>query len=213
MSVAPQPKKSSGTKILLILLGVAGVAALVCCGVAGTFIYKSVPTISQVPSEVAANSKKILNTEMDDELWEPKFSMEMSIPWVMEMQMATFTSKKDAGGFVLTRMTLKVKDKNQSQEDIDRQLEQQLSQSGGGQQGQPLPPLTVSKSEEIETTILGQETTLMLSTGTRPGDKDTEWKELKGHVRDGEDIIVLKLQLKSENFDLDATKSMLESAK
>ncbi len=212
MSAAPKKSSGSGMKILLILLGIAGVGALVCCGGIGTFVYKSMPNVTQVPSEVTANSKKILDTEIDEETWEPKLSLEMSIPWTMDMRMANFTSKKDEGGPGLTRMALKVKDQNQSQEDIDRQLEQSLSQ-GGGAQGQPMPPLAVEKGEEVKVTMLGQETTLLLSTGKRVGDNETEWKELKGHVRDGEDIIVIKLQLKSENFDLEAIKAMLEGAK
>jgi len=213
MSAAPKKSSGGGMKILLILLGIAGVGALVCCGGVGVFVYKSMPTVTQVPSEVTANSKKILDTEIDEETWEPSMSLEMSIPWTMDMRMANFSSKKDEGGLVLTRMTLKVQDQNQSQEEIDRQLEQSLSQSGGGAQGQPMPALAVEKSEEIKLTMLGQEATLMLSTGKRVGDDETEWKELKGHVRDGEDIIVIKLQLQSENFDLEAIKAMLEAAK
>ncbi len=213
MSGAP-PKKgmSSGTKVLLILGIIAGGGLLLCCGGFAWFGYQMAPRVTQVPAEVSAKSKEVLDMEISEEDWEPKLSLEMSIPMIMDMHMISWQSKKDDGGMAITKVMLKVKDENQSQEQLDAQMEQSFSQQGGGQEGAPMPQLINVNSEEVKLTVLGTETPFQLVTGNRPGDSETEWKEIKGHLRDGDEIIVLRLQLKSENFDMEQIKAMLENA-
>lgn len=208
---APKQGMGSGAKVLIILGIVAGVAVLACCGAGGLFVYKMKPNVTQAPEEVAARSNSIIPMDIDQEKWEPKFGMEMEVPFIMEFQMAHWSSKADDGGMLLTRVQLKVEDENASQEEIDAQLEQSFSQGGADQDGQ-MPSLKVDRSEDKEMTILGEKATFRYIEGKR-SNSDTEWRELKGHVRRGQDIIVIRIQLEAENYNEEEIVGMLESAK
>lgn len=211
---APKKGMGAGAKVLIILGIVAGVGLLICCGGAGMFMWKAKPTVTQVPTEVTTRTTAILPVEIPEDKWEPAMHMSMSVPFIMDMSIAHWKSKLDDGGMILTRVLLKVKDDNASQEQIDQQMEQAFSQGGGnGQQGEgQMAQLNVDKSEDRTVTMLGKETTLKYVEGKRPG-SDDEWREIKGSVKDGDSIIVIRVQAKAENFDEAEIIEMLESAK
>lgn len=210
---APKKGMGTGAKVLIVLGIVAGLGLVVCCGGAAFMGYQMKPTVTNTPAEVATKTQNIIPMEINEDQWEPVFHMEMSVPWVMDMSMANWKSKTDEGGIILTRVLLKVQDGNASQEQIDQQMEQAFSQGGGGQnvEGQ-LAQLNVDSSEDRELTMFGKPVTLKFIKGKRSG-SDEEWRELKGHAKDGNDIIVVRIQAKAENFDEAQIIEMLESAK
>lgn len=203
----------TGAKVLIILGVVAGLGLLVCCGGGGLFLWNAKPTVTELPAEVVAKTRTVIPIEIDEEQWEPVFHMEMSVPFLMDLSMANWKSKLDEGGIMLTRVLLKVKDGGDaSQEQIDQQMEQAFSQGGGkGQKGQ-LAQLNSSTSEPRQVTIFGQEAELTYIEGKRLGSED-EWRELKGSVKDGDEIVVIRIQAKAENFDEKKIIEMLEAVK
>ncbi len=210
------PKKGMGTgaKVLIILGILAGVALLACCGGVGYLGYQMKPEITLAAAGVTERTGTIVEMDIDDEQWEPKMHMSMSVPWVMDMGIAHFESKLDDGGMILTKILMKIEDPNQSQEDVDRQMEQAFTQGGGqGQDGQPQMAEIIGNSSEETINFLGNDCTFTYKEGKRAGGSDDEYKELKGHGRRGKEIIVVRIQAKAENFDKEAIITMLENAK
>ena len=77
------------------------------------------PVITTAPAEVTERSKDIVDLNTDEEKWEGKMHMKMSVPFIMDMSMAHFESTVDDGGMTLTKILMKVEDPNASQDDID----------------------------------------------------------------------------------------------
>ncbi|MFK7820811.1 MAG: hypothetical protein AB8G99_18980 [Planctomycetaceae bacterium] len=208
------PKKGMGTgaKVLIILGILAGVAALACCGGIGYFGYQMKPVITTTASEVTERTGTIAEMEINQEKFEPKMHMSMSIPMVMDMSIAKWDSKLDDGGLLLTKILMKIEDPNQNQDDVDRQMEQAFSQGGGNQDGQPQMAPLVGTSTPETLTFLGEECEFTYTEGKRQG-SDDEYKELKGHGKRGKEIVVVRIQAKAENFDKQAILDMLAQAK
>ena len=211
MSFDGAPQKKSGSKILLILGVVAGLAALACCGILGYGFYQMKPEITQKPNEVTERTGTIADMTIDQEKFEPKMHMSMSVPMVMDMSIAQWDSKLDDGGMLLTKLLMKIEDPNQNQDDVDQQMEQAFSQSGGNQNGQPKMAQLVGTSTTETISFLGQDCDFTYTEGKRNG-SDDEYKELKGSGRRGKEIIIVRIQAKAENFDKQAILDMLADA-
>jgi len=119
----PPPQKSSGWKIVLLILGIcAGVFVLACggCLVGSIWLFKS--SISEDPATVRQTAQSI--TEIDlPEGYEPLFSMNM-----FGLRMAGFGERTSGRGRVLMLMAFPssmAADRQQMRQQMDQSLQQQ----------------------------------------------------------------------------------------
>jgi hypothetical protein len=210
MSFDGAPQKKSGSKVLLILGVVAGVAALACCGILGYGIYQIKPVETKVASEVKERTATMVDLQIDEEKFEPTFHVSTSIPLYMDFSLAKWDSKADDGGLLLAKILIKKGAEGQGEEALERAMKDSLSQ-GGNQEGQPQMPTLIGNSTPETIKFLGEDRDFVYTEGKREG-SDEEYKELKGSGRVDKKIVIVRIQTKAENFDKQAILDMLADA-
>lgn len=151
----PQPEGLSSTsKVLLVLTGVFGLAALACCGGVYYFVNQVKMEESSDPADVIATQKSILPATIPDR-FEPAQSVSMNIV-VAEIEMAMYQAKaSEQTQVAFMRMSFPMGGMNQAQ------AEAQLSQ-------QDLIDMELENETQEEKIyqVDGRELTVVISHGT-----------------------------------------------
>lgn len=163
----PPPKSgmSGGTKLLLILGGIGGLLALVCCGGIGFVVFKYRNAMSTDPATVRATTSEIATIAIPDGFTPV---MSMNLPWP-PMKMATYQDSSQQGMIVLMEMDASMGGADPEQMRI--QMQQQLRQ-----QGQPQADVQVQQSETRQLTVRGQPTEFVFSKGTNTQTNTEFWQ-------------------------------------
>ncbi|HUG92967.1 MAG TPA: hypothetical protein VML55_19155, partial [Planctomycetaceae bacterium] len=116
----PERKMSSGTKILLICLGIAGVCLLVCCGGGYYLVRTRVEFHANDPAAAAAVAAEIADIEVP-EGFEPRHAMRVNLPLVPSAK-AAFYERDDGDGVLVISEVGAAADDSGAQREMNRAL-------------------------------------------------------------------------------------------
>ena len=210
----PQPSSKSGRKVLFILLGVAGVAGLLCCGGGGYLVNSMLPKQASSPAEVTVIADRVLQLEPPGDNWEPVAAASQNAVGQIKLDVAKVAATDGSGVIYLIGLELS-------------EVQAQAVQSGGADPAASLlpaltmqnpdlqaPPELIGTTEEITLTVLGKEYLFRKIVGKRSGGgDDQEWLELAGDLDEGTQIVKVRIQVKADQYDEKAIIEMLENAK
>lgn len=201
----PPEKKgmSGGVKILLILLAVAGICLVLCCGVGFYFARQVGQSMSTDATVIEARTREMADIEIPPQ-FTPTMSMAIKIPMAPKMLIAMYTPAGAEGQLMLMQIDMPM---DQGQLNSEEQLDQMMRQSG--QQGQQRQ-LEITETEARTFTINGQDVTFQFGKGTDRNSGD-EWRQVVGAFPGKTGTVILMLQVEESAWDEDAVVQMLES--
>ena len=201
----PPEKKgmSGGMKILLILLAVAGVCLVLCCGVGFYFARQVGQTMSTDATVIQERTREMADIEIPPQ-FTPTMSMAIQIPLAPKIMMAVYTPAGAEGQLMLMQLDMPM---DQAQLNDEQQLEQMMRQSG--QQGQQRD-LEITETEARTFTINGQDVTFQFGKGTDQNSGD-EFRQVVGAFPGKTGTVILMLQAEESAWDEAAVVQMLES--
>ncbi|HEY3968452.1 MAG TPA: hypothetical protein VGM05_28145 [Planctomycetaceae bacterium] len=203
---APQAKKSSGSKVLLILGTIAGLGLVVCCGGAGFLYYKFKDAISVTkdPVEVKKQTEELVTIEIPS-TFTPLASTRVATP-VVNMKMIMYQSgagNEDA--MVLMEMSAPGADPKQMRDQMLQQMRTQQAQ-GSGFNSQ----INAQSKETRKFKINGDDVEFDFIKGTR-GSDPTVYRQIVGVFQGRNGFILLMLMIRDSDYDEEAVLKMIKS--
>lgn len=194
----PKTGKSGVVKVLLILLAVAVVAGVLCCG--GAFWWVSTWKPTEDPVKVRAQTAEIIDIEIP-ESYQPAMAMNMNMVF-MTMQMTMWTAP--GNGMLMIAQAQAPQGADQAQ--MEQQLSQSMRQQQMGQQ------LNVKESETRTISIEGKDVDFTFAKATNAND-NSDWRQVTGAFPGKGGTAFINLQQPADSFDEAAVVKMLESIK
>ncbi|REJ71677.1 MAG: hypothetical protein DWQ29_22935, partial [Planctomycetota bacterium] len=158
-----EPEKSgmaTSTKVILAVVGIGGVALLVCCGVAMWFGNKAVNAVTEAmtenPDEIRTITESIAAIEIPA-VYQPQMGMQLDFGVSMQMAAYSRNGGGQQGAVVLMQMAAPGQ---QNDEQMKAQFRQQMQQSGQNQE------INVESSETRTFVIDGEECDFEFVSGT-----------------------------------------------
>lgn len=201
------PGMSSGTKIILISLGVLGVLAVACCGGGIWWVRSNFDVdMSTDPAVVRETQEGILDLEVP-ERFEPQQSMRMKI-MVANMEMAMFKAKTgEVSQLALMKMIFTMEQMNQ------QQAEMQFNQQNPGS-----AQLDESSSETRKYTVDGKEISVKFTHGTLrqsenapAGQIGKEWFSVSSMISVDGGMVMLEMTGPEEEYNEEEIENIINS--
>jgi hypothetical protein len=200
----PPPKQgmSGTTKLLLILGGLGGVLALVCCG---GFIYMAVwaqSLFSIDPAVVRERSGEIAQVDVPPEIT-PLFALKMPTMY----DVARFSNSDSGAEVIIAQRGTTFAQLPKA--DFALQVETQLSAQSGNTPGHPLEPVSVdpATTRQITPTIRGAAATFDLSEGSKRGN---DFWAVNGEFTGANGTVWLRMDLPKDQFTEEQVVDLLE---
>lgn len=209
----PEPPRSSGLKVLLVLGVGCGILLLVCCG-GGTAIYFLTrgyfqKAFSEDPAVVEGVGRGIAELDIPPAL-QPKASVNLKIPGTDQqiMTMAIFEAPNGAGTLFLAEFPgdLASADTDQLKEQLERQMADQ------GRQGQGPQELVVSRSRPLDVEIRGKSATFTIETGVEP-QSNIKYTRAVGAFQGKKGVALVVLQLRADQYSDERVDEIIRSIK
>lgn len=203
------PGMSSGTKILLISLGVLGILVIGCCGGAYILFKRNFDVdMSNDPAVVRETQTEILDLEIP-ERFEPQQSMRMKIV-VANMEMAMFRARTgEVSQLTVMKMIFTMDQMNQEQ------AEMQFNQQNPGS-----AQLNETNSETRDYTVDGKEISVKFAHGTLrqsdnapAGQIGKEWYAVSSIISVDGGMVMFNVAGPEEEFDEEEIENMINSIK
>ncbi len=198
----PVPQKqgcSTGAKVLLVMLFMAGGFFALCCG--GVIWAFSQIDFDETVEGVRAMTEDIVDIDIS-ESFEPQHAMEMDL-LIMSMKLAIYTAETDDSVLILAEMDFPTADQQQTQAKMEIILRQQ---DHGGRY------VDIISSEIREFEIRGQ-TVKFVFAECEDIDTGEAVRQITGKFPGRQGMGFLMLQVEEESYDEDATVRMIESIK
>jgi hypothetical protein len=198
---ATQKQSSGCLKWVLVFLALGAVCGLACCGLVGYFAYQFKPTIVTTSPEVRQMAAEMVPFEIPDEF----VGLEgVKVDnFMVAVLMCRFERQDGRGRLQLMEVQVKFGDPAEHEAQFKQQFRQQ--------DGQELPTLTITSSEEREVTMNGQPTELTFAEGTDP-ETGTPYREVRGQFTGKNGMGTLHLQVEEDVWDEEAVLRMLSGA-
>lgn len=212
---ASQPSSpDSGTKVVLIIVGVVAVCFLLCCGgammlgwrfanMAQTFVENMIVTD---PDKIRDMTAQMLDIEIP-EMLEPKQGMDM-----VAVRFVVYQLDRDAGGESGMLMLMEM---GTQQFGVNpQQQEQELRKNM--QQQQQYQNFKSKKSEKREFEIRGEKVAFEFTEGLLDGgvpDSERKVHQIQGVFKGKRGPVMLQLMLPDDKYDEEEITKMLESIK
>ena len=212
MNIQP-PKKgmSSGMKTLLIVGIIFGLLILLCCGgLVGSAIYMGSyvkDAMSEDPAVIAERTAQFVEMEIPSQL-SPTMSFDMTIPFSGEPLMVWVVYADNPSGSTLMMASLGPMMAQQSQDDVQQQLEDSMRQQGVAA-GQGVDEWE-SSVKEIE--VRGEPVAFSFAVG-KNSDTEAQRIQVSGMFEGGSGPVMLILSADTEVVDEEAAVKMIESIK
>ncbi len=207
---APQAKKGSGSKVLLILGTIAGLGLVVCCGGAGVGYYmlkdkiKDAFSMTSDPVEVKQKLDEIITIDVPDQ-FSPMSAMRIS-PGVFTMKMIMYQGGANSqSGLVIMEMNQPGADPKQMRDQMLQQMRSQQAQ-GGGFNSQ----INVQSKETKPFNINGEATEFDFVKGTRSGDA-TAMRQIVGTFPGRNGTVLLMVIMPESDYNEEAMLKMIKS--
>ncbi len=203
----PPPKTGmSGGAKLLIILGVGGgILVLLCCGGGiGMMVYMGTSMISDKPDVVVAKTDEIIQIEIPDGL-EPKMSFDVKFPIYGRIMLLVAYADEESSSF-LALFTLEKASASQNQEQMRRQMDQQLRQQGMGGQEE----ITIEESYTKDVEIRGETATFTISKGVGE-DSGKPRIQVVGVFQGETGAVILMVNVDAEKYTEEQIVEMIES--
>ena len=166
----------SGAKVLLTLGMVLGVVLLLCCGVAGYFVYSVRHSVVTDPAAVRQITAKIVTIDLPPQFTPTLAIDNLSIPGTgVSFSVAVYT--ENPAGNAITLATFKGKGVDQTRQ---QQLETQIKQSISGEPS-GAKQMTVDESHQRTVTVRGKPVSFTFSTG-KEVQSGKPWLQSHRHV-------------------------------
>ena len=194
---AKRPGMSTGAKVLIVLLSLAGLVVLLCCGI-GLWIWSTGTfEVVQTPDAAIETTREIVSIDIP-ETFKPKQSMKMGL-FGVGFEMALYETEDGAGGLVIGEM----KGVPAGNAQPEMQMRQALQQRDG--QGE----LKVNRSETRELEVRGQSVRFEFAEAV--DDAGNEFRLVSGAfaTEDGQGFLLV--QMPAESYDEEAVVEMIES--
>lgn len=191
----PAPPKrgmSTTVKVLLILFGVGGVLALLCCGGAAYFFSQAVQTD---PVAIRATLAEIADMDVPDQ-FKPTGGMRVNIG--VSMKMAIFQGEGGGGSLIVMEM-------NAPGGASEEQMRQQMQQQNAGQNKN----LQIGETDVREFEIKGQTSTFQFAKAT--DEQGNNYRQVSGTFPGKGGTALLVLQVPESAFDEEQVVKMIES--
>lgn len=211
---APNPKKSMGTgvKVLVALLIGGGLLALLCCGgVFAEYWSSGILSPDDTPAGVRAKTDEILTIALPDD-FNPVIGIGGEIPllrWTADARMGLVSYSTPGGGqFTVTRIVLPPNAEAQRAQ-MEAQLTQGFQQNGGGTRVDVADSRTVTLVTADGRSV---DWTFGEGTGRGPDGGDLgAFRKVEGRFVDGTASYALTLTIAEDEYDEAEIISMLES--
>ncbi|MBI3866587.1 MAG: hypothetical protein HY290_32295 [Planctomycetia bacterium] len=205
---APTAKKSSGSKVLLILGTIAGLFLVLCCGGAGFLYYKFKDTISVTTNaaEVKKQTSEIVTIDIP-EGYTPISAVRFS-PGIFTMKMMMYQGgTNNQGGLVLMEMNQAGSDPKQMRDQMLQQMRSQQAQGGGSFNSQIVAQSTETKVFKIN----GENVEFDFVKGTRAGDSTVMRQVVGTFSGKGGGTILFMLIVQDSDYDEEAVSKLIKS--
>jgi hypothetical protein len=205
---APQAKKSSGSKVLLILGIIGGLCLVVCCGGVGLLYYKFKDAISYTTdaAEIKKQTQEVVTLDVPDG-YSPMTSMRISIGIVTMKMIIYQEGSGNQGGLVIMEMDQVGTDPKQMREQMLQQLRTQQAQGGaGGFNTQIVAQSTETKMFKIN----GEDVEFDFVKGNRPGE-NIVFRQVTGIFRGNNGTVMLILIVPDSEYNEEAVIKMIKS--
>jgi len=200
----PPPKQgmSGTTKLLLILGGLGGVLALVCCG---GFIAMGVwaqGLMSTDPAEVRERAGEIAKVDVPAEIT-PLFAFKM--PTVFDV--ARFSNGESGADVIIAQRGATFEQLPKA--DFALQVETQLAAQSAQTPGHPLEPVSIdpATTRQITPTVRGAAATFDLSEGSKRG---ADFWAVNGEFTGANGTVWLRMDLPKDQFTEEQIVDLLE---
>ena len=196
---ARRPGMSTGAKVLIVLLSIAGLAVLLCCGV-GLWVWSTGTfEVVETPEAAAETTQEIVSIEIP-ETFQPKQSMNMGLLGY-GFEMAIYETEGGEAGLVIGEMRGLPAGNAQP----EMQMRQALQQQDG--QGE----LKVNRTETREFEIRGQDVRFEFAEAV--DDAGKEFRIVSGGfpTEDGQGFLLLQVPV--EEYNEEVVVEMIESIK
>lgn len=191
----------SGSKVLWILLAVAGGLFVLCCGGGVWFFSQFEMRFDQTAAAATAMTEELADIDIP-EAFQPQGAMSMNFVF-WSMKAAVYEAREGTGMLLIADMQFPNANAGQQQKQMEDALQQQ---------GQDNRNLNVKSSETREFTIRGETATFVFSECV-DADSGTAVRQVTGLYpgRDGQGFLML--QIDEESYDEEAVVRMIESIK
>lgn len=187
---------SAGAKVLIVLLSLAGVVVLLCCGV-GLYIFASSERHAN-PEVVREKTAEILEIDVP-EAFVPREAVHANlIVWEIDVVMYALEDNP-RGKLVLG----KVKGPGMDQAEMQMEMRRALGDPEGAGE------LTITRSETREFEIRGEEVSFLFGEAT--DEAGNEYRVVRGSFPTDDGQGFLSVQIPPENYDEDVIVDMIES--
>lgn len=194
---ARRPGMSTGAKVLIVLLSIAGLVVLLCCGV-GLWIWSTGTfEVVETPEAAVEATQEIAAIDIPEK-FQPKQSMNMGLLGY-GFEMAIYETEDGQGGLVIGEM--------RGLPAGNAQPEMQMRQALQRQDGQG--ELKVNRTEAREFDVRGQ--TVRFEFAEAVDDAGKEFRIVSGAfpTEDGQGFLLL--QVPAETYNEEAVVKMIES--
>ncbi|REJ90739.1 MAG: hypothetical protein DWQ34_16695 [Planctomycetota bacterium] len=198
MSEREKSGMATSTKVILAVVGIGGVALLVCCGVAIWFFSQSFDVIEN-PDDVQAMADSIATIEIPAP-YQPYRGMKFDLGVSMQMALFSRNGGNQQGAVVLMQMAAPGQ---QNDEQMKAQFRQQMQQSGQNQE------INVESSETRTFVIDGEECDFEFVSGT--DQSGNQVRQVTGVFPGRGGAAFLMVLEQEDNWDEDAVVQMIES--
>lgn len=195
-----QPKKgmSTGVKVLLILMGIGGICALLCCGGIFYAVKQSEFKMTEKKDEIIEIQNEITQITIPNS-FKPQAGMSMNIMGT-SVRMAMYEEESKQGALVL--MSLGIPDDGMV--DMEQEFRKSMRQNNQNQR-----ELNITKTEQREFTIKGQKVNFDFAEGTDQNDK--KFHQVQGVFAGKNGPAFLFIQIAAKNYNEEQIVKMIES--
>jgi hypothetical protein len=208
------PPARQGSSAWAWILGIGGVALLLCCGGVGFGVWKVTQAAKQFienaaiedPVKIREQTAAMLQIEIPDK-YQPKLGMNLGV-----FRMAIYQTEPEQPNpddlLMLMEMTQFGANNQQQEQQLRQSMQQQMQQQRGNQN------FKSSKSETREIEIRGKKVSFEFTEGItgEPGEEKTVHM-VSGIVQGKTGPVMLQLVAPDENYDEAQVLKMLESIK
>ncbi len=191
----PKRGMSTGVKVLLILGGVFGVVAVLCCGVAIYLYNQFAKSVTKDPAQVAAIQQKIVDINLPDG-FKPQAGFDWSLG--IKIQAAIYTR---GGSEMLMLMQMP---STASEEEMQKQMQDSLEKQGKKQQ------VRVQSTEIREVNINGKEVSFQFTEGVQEG-SDQPVRQVVGVFSGRDGTAMLMYMVPEDAWNEEEVMTMLKS--
>lgn len=189
---------STGAKILIVLLSLAGVVVLLCCGV-GVYIFSS-SQLDESPAAAEERAKQIVEIDIP-EAFVPRGAMHLNM-LIIEVDAAIYELEENPEGILILA---EISGLGMDSADVQSEIRRSLGRPDGGGE------LTITRSETREFQVRGERVPFVFAEST--DEAGNEYRLVSGSFRTDDGQGLLSVQVPPEEYDEEAVVEMIESIK